>query len=94
MVEIDLKTVSTLLSIAGVIAGLIVAIFKICQRFNRMEDTQKALQDELIRSGKTHRVLMEGLYACLDGLHQQGCNGNVTKALNMLHEHLFGEIEQ
>lgn len=87
MVEIDLKLVSTILSIAGVMVGVIVAAYKVCQRFKRMEERVE-------HSGKTHRVLMEGLYACLDGLHQQGCNGEVTKALGNLHEHLFGEMEQ
>lgn len=87
MVEIDVKLLSTILSIVGVIVGVIVAAYKVCKRFERMEN-------KVEQSGKTHRVLMEGLYACLDGLHQQGCNGNVTKALNMLHEHLFGELEQ
>ena len=87
MVEIDLKTVSTALSIIGVIVGVIVAVFKICQRFNRMEK-------KIEQSGHLHRVLAEGLYACLDGLHQQGCNGEVTKALHTLHKHLFEELEQ
>lgn len=87
MVEIDVKLLSTILSVAGVLIGVIVAAYKVCQRFSRMEE-------RIEHSGKLHRVLAEGLYACLDGLHQQGCNGEVTKALNTLHKHLFEELEQ
>lgn len=87
VVTIDFELLSRILGALATIGGLIAMGYKFHQRFKRMEETVE-------RSGKTHRVLMEGLYACLDGLHQQGCNGNVTKALNMLHEHLFGEMEQ
>ena len=87
VVTIDFELLSRILGALAPMGGLNAMGYKFQQRFKRMEETVE-------RSGKTHRVLMEGLYACLDGLHQQGCNGNVTKALNMLHEHLFGEMEQ
>lgn len=87
MVEVDLKLLSTFLGIVGIIVGAIAAAYKLCKRFDRVEASVE-------RSGKLHRVMMEGLYACLDGLHQQGCNGEVTKALNNLHRHLFEELEQ
>lgn len=87
VVTIDMGFLATVLGVLATIAGLIVAVYKICQRFTKMEQT-------IEHSGRTHRVLMEGLYACLDGLHQQGCNGEVTKALNALRKHLFEELEQ
>lgn len=94
MVTIDFKLLSAILGALATLSGLIVAGYKFFQKIKDMEDAQKALQETVERSGKTHRVLMEGLYACLDGLHQQGCNGNVTKGLEMLHKHLFEEMEQ
>lgn len=94
MVEIDIELLAKILSVLGVLGGVLVAVFKICSRFNRMEEEQKAMRETVEHSGKTHRVLMEGLYACLDGLKQQGCNGEVTKALSTLHKHLFEELEQ
>lgn len=87
MVEIDVQLLSTILGIISIAVGGIVAGYKICKRFDRMEE-------RVDHSGKLHRVMVEGLYACLDGLHQQGCNGEVTKALNNLHKHLFEELEQ
>ena len=87
MVEIDFGLLTTILGVLTTIGGGIVVVFKICVRFNRMEQ-------QIEHSGRLHRVLAEGLYACLDGLHQQGCNGNVTKGMEMLHKHLFEELEQ
>lgn len=87
VVEIDFGLLATILGVLTTLGGGIVIVYKICARFNRMEK-------QIEHSGKLHRVLAEGLYACLDGLHQQGCNGEVTKALSMLQKHLFEELEQ
>lgn len=37
---------------------------------------------------KEQEVICFALFACLDGLHQLGANGNVTKALETLEKHL------
>lgn len=49
-------------------------------RKKQAEDT-KAMQDELC-------LISYAMLACLDGLHQQGCNGAVTEAHNKLEKHL------
>ena len=41
----------------------------------------------------TYRVLCKGVYASLDGLHQQGCNGMVTETHRELREMLFGKVD-
>lgn len=87
VVTIDVDFLATILGVLVTISGIVVAIYKITQRFNRMEK-------KVDQGSHLHRVLAEGLYACLDGLHQQGCNGEVTKALKALHKHLFEELEQ
>lgn len=49
---------------------------------------QKA-QDREIRQVKTEMgIICYGVLACLDGLKQMGCDGNVTKAKNDLEKHL------
>ena len=87
MMELDVSFLASLLGVAGTILGGLIAVNRLCRRFSRMEE-------RIEQSGRLHRVLAEGLYACLDGLHQQGCNGEVTKALGNLHRHLFEELEQ
>ena len=86
MIELDLEWMTAVLGVLATLGGTAAALYRITARFARMEQ-------KIEQSGKLHRVLAEGLYACLDGLHQQGCNGQVTKALATLHEHLFESID-
>ena len=81
MVTLDLGQLATILGIAGTLGGVIVMGYKLFKRFERIER-------KVEHSEQLHAVLIIGLYACLDGLHQQGCNGEVTKALNELQKHL------
>jgi len=55
---------------------------KDCEALQKKEsDDLKVLNDELC-------VLSYAMLACLDGLKQQGCNGEVTKAHDRLEKHL------
>lgn len=46
-------------------------------------------QDEAIKELKKEQTLLcYAVTACLDGLHQQGCNGQVTDALNRMSKYL------
>jgi len=55
---------------------------KDCEELRKKEsDDLKALNDELC-------VLSYAMLAALDGLKQQGCNGEVTKAHDRLEKHL------
>ena len=87
MVEVDIGLLSTIFGLVATLVGVVVGVYKICQRFNRMEES-------IDHAGRLHRVLAEGLFACLDGLQQQGCNGQVTKAHEALRKPLFEELEQ
>ena len=47
-----------------------------------------AQEKELERMKKEDTLVIYALRACLDGLKQQGCNGKVTEAFNMLDNHI------
>ena len=81
MVTVDLGLLATILGLLATIGGFVFAGYKLFKRFERMER-------KITHSEDLHTVLIIGLYACLDGLHQQGCNGEVTKALAKLQEYL------
>lgn len=51
---------------------------------NAIKEIQK--QQAHIREEQT--LICYAVTACLDGLHQQGCNGNVTDALNHMNKYL------
>ena len=86
MVTIDFGLLSTVLGVIGVVAGAIVAAVKLIQRLAAVE---RRLDD----MASTYRVLCKGVYASLDGLHQQGCNGMVTETHRELREMLFGKVD-
>ena len=59
-----------------------------------MEDPAAlAAQDRLERHDRERKediaALLEGMFAVLDGLQQQGCNGEVTRAHAALKQHVL-----
>ena len=76
----------------GVIAGVVIAVIKWFQKQEKQTSDIAELRSthasdiELIQDELC--VLTFGVLATLDGLKQQGCNGNVTKAYEMLEKHL------
>ena len=67
----------------------------VCQYNEQLQDIRKR-QDDIrtdfeakVQEVKAEQyVIIECLKAILDGLHQQGCNGAVTKAIKELDEYL------
>ena len=92
---VDVNTIieiGKLIGALGVIAGVIVAVVK---WFHKQEQQSKDIQALHDTHNSDINVIQEelsvvcfGLLATLDGLKQQGCNGNVTKAYEMLEKHL------
>ena len=67
----------------------------VCQynaQLTSIRNSQEAIREEF--DGKVQEIkaeqliIVECLRAVLEGLHQQGCNGEVTKALNTLDSYL------
>lgn len=85
MVTIDFGLLSAVLGVISVIVGAIVAAVKLIQRLAAVE---RRLDD----MASSYRVLCKGVYASLDGLHQQGCNGMVTETHKEFQEMLFGSV--
>lgn len=75
------KALAALITALGTIGGLIVAVYKFYARQKKQDDELAAMRGEL-------QLICFGLKACLSGLHDQGCNGPVTEALNLLDKHL------
>lgn len=85
MVTIDFGLLSAVLGVAGLVVGFIVSAVKLIQRLGAVE---RRLND----MAGTYKVLCKGVYASLDGLHQQGCNGMVTETHREFQEMLFGSV--
>ena len=84
MVTLDLETLALILGILGTLCGVLIAVFRFYGRFEKLED--KVRQDDALL-----KTLCRGVFACLDGLHQMGCNGEVSKAIELLRDKVIDE---
>ena len=81
---IDWETIMTAAKVVGaigVLAGVVVAVF-------RFVESDKRQQTEIAAIKREQTVMCYGILACLKGMKEQGCNGPVTEALHMLEKHL------
>lgn len=67
----------------------------VCQYNKQLAEIRKSQDDIRVEfDGKVQEIkaeqliIVECLRAVLDGLHQQGCNGKVSDAINMLDGHI------
>lgn len=101
MGSITLSEIGTTIGLLTVIGGFFVSIFKlyktnIIDKFKTMDneikslEAQNAIQEKEIKDSKEERlVMLNGLLACLKGLHNDlNCNGPVTKGINDIEEYL------
>jgi hypothetical protein len=70
-------TVISIVSGVGTLAGAVAVIVKA----SRLVDSISARKEE-------NTLIIKGLFAALDGLHQQGANGCVTKSRTELQEYI------
>lgn len=90
--QIDIIKLAEILGACSVILGVIIGVYKLYDRLlDRMDEIEKrmnAQEKELERMKKEDTLVIFALRACLDGLKQQGCNGKVTEAFDMLDKHI------
>ena len=73
----DLTTLAATITALGVVFGAIFAVHKWFLKQEKQDKDIKAIKEE-------QTVLTQGVLACLQGLHEQGCNGPVTAAIEKL----------
>ena len=71
-------------AIVGAFVALVSYLRKLFGWFERQERQDQEIKD--IKEEQT--VLTEGILACLKGLQEQGCDGEVTKAISKIDTHL------
>lgn len=84
MVYIDIEAINSiakLIGSLGVIAGVLIGLYKFVERDKRQSKLIKDIQSE-------QTLLCYGIRACLQGLVEQGCDGPVHDALDKLDKHL------
>lgn len=90
--QIDIIKLAEIIGACSIILGVILGGYKLYDKLlDRMTDIEKrmtAQEKELERMKKEDTLVIYALRACLDGLKQQGCNGEVTKAYKKLDKHM------
>ena len=77
----DISTVAATITALGVIFGAVFAVYKWFLKQEKQDKDIKAIKEE-------QTILTQGILACLQGLHEQGCNGPVTAAIERIETHL------
>ena len=83
----DLNTLAATITALGVVFGAIFAVHKWFLKQEKQDKDIKAIKEE-------QTVLTQGILACLQGLHEQGCNGPVTAAIERIETHLNNQAHK
>ena len=90
--QIDIVRIAEIIGAVSVILGVLIGGFKfydrLIDRMGVLEKRMDRLERELDRVKKEDALVICALRACLDGLHQKGCNGKVTEAIEMIDKHI------
>ena len=80
-------TIASMITALGVIFGTIFTIYRWYLKNEKQDESIKEIKKE-------QSILTKGVLACLKGLHEQGCNGPVTHAINEIEEHINEEAHK
>lgn len=78
---IDILALSKIIGAITVIVGVIFSVFKFIESSKKQTKEIKNIKQEQM-------LVIYALSACLDGLHQQNCNGKVTEAINKIDKYI------
>lgn len=94
-VTITPQTVTAAFAFVGAVVGLTLYFAKVVQWFDTYKRRGKALvelehkhDDDMKAIHKELSIITQGQLACLKGLQEKGCNGPVTKAIEVLEDYL------
>lgn len=89
------QTIITAGAVLGALAAIISLYNKIIRWIDRQSGQDKAIEElrhthatDVAGLQKEQTLIVYGLWSCLKGLQEQGCNGPVTKGIEMLEKHL------
>ena len=90
--EIDILKLAAIITAFSVIFGVITSGYKM---YDKLIDNNKELERRIAELEKQNQsinkestLVIYALGACLNGLHQQGCNGEVTEAMNKINKYI------
>lgn len=79
--KIDIKVLAEIISALLVVGSVLFAVFKWVIK-------QNAQDEEIENIKKENSLICKGLFACLDGLEQLGCNHTVPNTKKELEDYI------
>ena len=90
--QIDIIKLAEIIGAFSVVLGVIIGGYKLydklLDRLDRVEQRVASLEQENRSIKKENTLVIYALGACLDGLHQQGCNSKVTEAMEKISKYI------
>lgn len=90
--QIDILKLAEIIGAVALILTTVIGAYKLydklLDRVDKLEQRVGKLETKLNRVKKEDTLVIYALRACLDGLHQKGCNGKVTEAIQMIDKHI------
>ena len=77
----SITSIAGVITALGVILGAVFTAYKWFLKQEKQDRDIKAIKEE-------QTVLVRGIFACLMGLKEQGCNGPVTEAIEQIENHI------
>lgn len=81
-ITVNTNELAAVIGLITAIGGILAVMINLVIRFRRLEKHDKD-------DHETQVAILKALFAVLDGLKQQGCNGPVTKAHDELRERII-----
>lgn len=96
---VSLDALAKVLSIVSVIIGLVTiavtAIKRRAKEQGKVAELEQRIDEDEEKTAEVRKscheeqaLIIYGLLACLKGLHEQGCDGPVTIAINKIEKHI------
>ena len=83
--QIDIIKLAEIIGACSVILGVILGGYKL---YDKLIDRLAELERRVLALEKENTLVIYALGACLDGLHQKGCNGKVTEAMDRISKYI------
>lgn len=88
----DILKLAEMIGACSVILGVIIGGYKLYDKLadktDELEMRITDLEKENHNIKRENALVIYALGACLDGLHQQGCNGKVTEAMDRISKYI------
>ena len=95
--DLSLRDLAAVCSAVGAVAAVVLpplallyrVLHSLQKRTRQLEHHSDYHQKAIMDSLAERQLLLKGMRACLDGLHQKGCNGQVTGMIAEMDEYLL-----